>query len=169
MLIGFRWLTTGSIFRFLWKQCWYFGLRNRCGVSLSTKRLLNYEGCCSVKLVMQLFFTARSCEHLISITEVHLLYKWVFSFISEQGRRSEHKIWGWGLRFTVKMSVLDFWVLMLCGLYGRCQHFGKAYCLHLQGCIFLRSVGVYQHVNTALLSRNSKSACGKEHLLNNSC
>jgi hypothetical protein len=27
-----------------------------------------------------------------------------------------------------------YWVVMLCGLLGRYQHFGETYCLHIQGC-----------------------------------
>jgi hypothetical protein len=33
----------------------------------------------------------------------------------------------------VYVSILVFWVLMLCGLLGRYQRFGGIYCLHLQG------------------------------------
>jgi hypothetical protein len=33
---------------------------------------------------------------------------------------------------AVKMSVLFFWVVTLCGLVGKYQRFGGTYCLHLQ-------------------------------------
>jgi hypothetical protein len=34
---------------------------------------------------------------------------------------------------AVRMTMLFIWILMLCRLIGRCQHFGETYCLHLQG------------------------------------
>jgi hypothetical protein len=34
---------------------------------------------------------------------------------------------------VVKMSMLVFWIAMLCGLVCRYQCFKRKYCLHLQG------------------------------------
>jgi hypothetical protein len=38
-----------------------------------------------------------------------------------------------GVLTAVKMSMLVFWIVMLCELVGRYQRFGVTYCLHLQG------------------------------------
>jgi hypothetical protein len=34
---------------------------------------------------------------------------------------------------AVTIKIMFFWVLVPCGLIGRCQHFGETYCLHLEG------------------------------------
>jgi hypothetical protein len=67
----------------------------------------------------------------------------------------------------VNLPSMVFWVVTPCGLVGRYQRFGDTYCLHLQGwsdrlyivlssqrgTIFLRNVGIYLKVNTALQPR----------------
>jgi hypothetical protein len=39
---------------------------------------------------------------------------------------------------VAKISMLVFWVVTLCRLADRYQHFGGTYCLHLQPCITTR-------------------------------
>jgi hypothetical protein len=58
------------------------------------------------------------------------------------------------------MSMLVFWVITPFGLVVRYQRFGGTHCLHLQGLssedgggMFLRNVGIYLQVHTALRSR----------------
>jgi hypothetical protein len=55
--------------------------------------------------------------------------------------------------------MLFFWVVTPCGSVGRYQRFGEAYCLHHQGwgCMFLRSIGIYIKVYTALQPRRPTS------------
>jgi hypothetical protein len=55
---------------------------------------------------------------------------------------------------VVKMTAL-FWVMTLCTFIGRCQSFGGAFCLHLQG-TFLRLESPLAKLLTFSLSRRER-------------
>jgi hypothetical protein len=67
----------------------------------------------------------------------------------------------------VEMSMLVFWVVVACGLVGKCQQcFGEAYCLHFQGSALL--VSTYKstwHYNPEDNIDTSSMFCENEYQL----
>jgi hypothetical protein len=56
---------------------------------------------------------------------------------------------------VTKTSMVVSWVVTPCGILGTYKRFGETYCPEDGGSIFLRNVGIYIQVHTALQPRKT--------------